>query len=265
MAPMLAVAADSPVTAAQPPRLWQAVLINGFSIGHARREQIGAITRLWIQADPSAGYVDVPTLDIAHFEQEEVEMAPVVPTSSAFVASTAAPPSYGFRMNGQSNVESLVAAAGSKHQIDPDFVASVVRAESGFNPRAVSPKGARGLMQLMPSTAAELGVQNSFDPATNVDGGTRYLRGLLDQYQGDAARALAAYNAGPHRVMQYGGVPPYRETRAYVSRVIREYNRKKIAADPSLAISNRGIAKKQGKQSVKAASLPQASPAGGAQ
>ena len=105
----------------------------------------------------------------------------------------------------------------------------MIRAESSNNPRAVSPKGAKGLMQLMPQTASALGVKDSFDPADNVDGGVRYLRDLLLQYNGDAAKALAAYNAGPHRVQQYGGVPPYRETHAYVARVINDYNRKKVA------------------------------------
>ncbi|HLI64573.1 MAG TPA: lytic transglycosylase domain-containing protein, partial [Terriglobales bacterium] len=94
---------------------------------------------------------------------------------------------------------------------------------------AVSPKGAQGLMQLMPKTALQLGVKNSFDPEDNVDGGVRYLRALLLYYNNDMVKALAAYNAGPQRVQQYHGVPPYRETRAYVARVIRDYNRKKIA------------------------------------
>jgi soluble lytic murein transglycosylase-like protein len=109
-------------------------------------------------------------------------------------------------------------------------VNSVIRAESGFNVRAVSPKGAQGLMQLMPQTASELGVHNAFDPQANVEGGTRYLRELLERYDFDLVKALAAYNAGPQRVEQYGGVPPYYETKAYVARIVRDFNKKKLAA-----------------------------------
>ena len=106
----------------------------------------------------------------------------------------------------------------------------------GFNVRAVSPKGAQGLMQLMPRTATELGVRNVFDPQANVEGGTRYLRELLERYNFDLVKALAAYNAGTHRVEQYGGVPPYYETKAYVARIVRDYNKKlaaKNAAQPA--------------------------------
>jgi soluble lytic murein transglycosylase-like protein len=229
VATALFIAFSAPMQAADvaanpaPQRGWYAVLGNGFSVRHLRREEMGLNTRLWL--DSNSGYVDVPTSQIVRYEQEEVAPPSVTPPPA--VASAASPPS----------VTELISAAGNKHQIDPDFVASVIRAESGFNPRAVSPKGARGLMQLMPQTAAKLGVQNSFDPGANIDGGTRYLRGLLEQYNGDAVRALAAYNAGPQRVTQYGGVPPYHETRAYVARVIRDFNQKKIAADPSLAKS----------------------------
>ncbi len=98
------------------------------------------------------------------------------------------------------------------------------------NPKAVSRKGAQGLMQLMPTTATKLGVKDSFDPEQNVNGGTQFLRELLVKYNGDAAKALAAYNAGPQRVQQYHGVPPYRETRQYVAQVIRDFNRRKAAA-----------------------------------
>ena len=199
-----------------------AVLNNGFSIRHVRREVIGENTRLYPSSDDTS-YVDVPTANIVRFEQEEV--APASPPEPQ--PQRAAAPTLTLR--------ETVEEASTRQQIDPDFIASVIHAESGGNARAVSPKGARGLMQLMPQTAAKLGVEDSFDPAANVDGGTRYLRELLEQYHGDAVRALAAYNAGPHRVDQYRGVPPYRETRAYVSRIIRDYNKKKLAQNPSLA------------------------------
>ena len=101
---------------------------------------------------------------------------------------------------------------------------SVIHAESGFNSHAVSPKGARGLMQLMPGTANQLGVNDAFDPQSNVTGGSRYLRELLERYNFDLVKALAAYNAGPERVEQYRGVPPFRETHAYVARIVHEYN-----------------------------------------
>jgi soluble lytic murein transglycosylase-like protein len=126
-------------------------------------------------------------------------------------------------------VADAVSGSSQRYHLDPDLVNSVIRAESAFNPRAVSNKGAQGLMQLMPQTANNLGVRNAFDPETNVDAGTRYLRELLERYNFDLIKALAAYNAGPHRVEQYGGVPPYRETHAYVSRIIRDFNKKKIA------------------------------------
>ena len=94
----------------------------------------------------------------------------------------------------------------------------LIRAESGFNPRALSPKGAQGLGQLMPGTARDLGVRDAWDPAQNLDGAARYFTAQLERF-GDVSLALAAYNAGPHRVVQYGGVPPYRETRAYVAKI----------------------------------------------
>jgi len=128
------------------------------------------------------------------------------------------------------DLNQVVSAASGRYRLDPDLVNSVIRAESGFNVRAVSRKGAQGLMQLMPGTASQLGVPNAFDPEANVDGGTRYLRELLERYNFDLVKALAAYNAGPHRVEQYGGVPPYYETRAYVARIVRDFNRKKAAA-----------------------------------
>lgn len=187
-----------------------AVLHNGFSIRHERSEVIGSVTRLFITADGS-NYVDVPTADIDHFEKAANPAA--LPPSSRAGAS----------------LSDVVDRASSRQHLDPDLVTSVIRAESDFNPHAVSPKGAQGLMQLMPGTASQLGVDNAFDPKANVEGGTRYLRALIERYNFDLKKALAAYNAGPQRVSQYGGVPPYRETQAYVARIIRDFNRKKLA------------------------------------
>jgi hypothetical protein len=112
-----------------------------------------------------------------------------------------------------------VEQASALHQVSPDLVRSVIAAESEFDQWAVSSKGARGLMQLMPATARRLGVADSFDARQNIFGGTQYLRMLLDQFGGDVALALAAYNAGPNAVLRYGGIPPYRETRGYVQKV----------------------------------------------
>jgi soluble lytic murein transglycosylase-like protein len=122
------------------------------------------------------------------------------------------------------DLRDLAAAVARRHGLDPDLVMAVVSVESGFRPQAVSPKGAQGLMQLMPKTASSLGVADAFDPAQNLDGGTRHLGQLLTLYGGDLTRALAAYNAGEGAVHRHGGVPPYRETRAYVKRVLERYH-----------------------------------------
>src|SRR5271169_5695700 len=187
-------------------------LRNGFSIRHQRHETVGDTTRLYMDAAPDSGYIDVPTAEIESFET-----APPTPEEAAAQAQK------------PQDLNSIVSSASARNQVDADFIASVIRAESANNPRAVSPKGAQGLMQLMPQTASMLGVKNSFDPVENVDGGVRYLRDLLVLYNNDMVKALAAYNAGPQRVQQYKGLPPYRETHAYVARVIKDYNRKKLA------------------------------------
>jgi hypothetical protein len=121
------------------------------------------------------------------------------------------------------DVRALAAGVARRHGLDPGLVLAVVAVESGFRPAAVSPKGARGLMQLMPGTAAELGVGDALDPGANLDGGVRYLAALLARYDGDVRLALAAYNAGQRAVERHDGVPPYAETRAYVERVLRLY------------------------------------------
>ena len=195
-----------------------AILRNGFSIRHERRETVGSMTRLYLETDKGS-YVDIETAQIERFENDLAPTISVAPPSIA----TPPPPAKPKSLN------EVINAISDRHHIDPDFISSVIHAESGFNARAVSPKGAQGLMQLMPQTASKLGVSNAFDPGANVEGGTRYLSELLERYNFDVVKALAAYNAGPGRVEQYRGVPPYYETRTYVARIVRDYNRKKLA------------------------------------
>ncbi len=121
-------------------------------------------------------------------------------------------------------------AAAKRYNVDADLIISVIAVESNFDPKAVSRKNAHGLMQLLPETAAQLGVKNIDDPAENIDAGTRYLRDLLQKYNNDLALALAAYNAGPDKVQLYGRVPPYAETISYVRRVKSGYATSKSKA-----------------------------------
>jgi soluble lytic murein transglycosylase-like protein len=127
----------------------------------------------------------------------------------------------------EGDLRSLAVAAAERHGLDPELVLAVVGVESAFRPEAVSPKGAQGLMQLMPRTAASLGVEDALDPEQNLDGGVRHLGSLLALYGGDLERALAAYNAGEGAVARHGGIPPFRETREYVKRVLHRYERAK--------------------------------------
>jgi hypothetical protein len=119
--------------------------------------------------------------------------------------------------------ETEIKDAAERYQVPVKLVSAVIRAESGFNPRAVSPKGAQGLMQLMPKTASMLGVRNSFDPGQNIDGGVRHLRAMIDRFPHSLTLAIAAYNAGERPVAQYGAIPPYPETQDYVAKVLRFY------------------------------------------
>jgi len=136
------------------------------------------------------------------------------------------------------DVPVLLAKAGAQHNIDVELLASLVKAESGGHAKAVSHAGAQGLMQLMPATARDLGVADSFKPEQNINGGTAYLDALLTRYNNNLALALAAYNAGPGAVDRYHGIPPYRETRAYVVRVMNEFKRRKLASTATVTASN---------------------------
>jgi soluble lytic murein transglycosylase-like protein len=198
-------------------------LHNGFSYDCARREALDAThVRLFLpttssSAADSTNFIDLPTEAIAAVETLPDPVAPAAPPS-------AAPPPAEIP-----DVPTLLSQAGAQHNIDVDLLASVVHAESGGRANAVSRAGARGLMQLMPGTAQQLGVEDAFRPDQNIAGGSTYLDNLLTRYHDNLALALAAYNAGPVAVDHYRGIPPYRETRAYVARVMTEFKRRKLA------------------------------------
>ena len=132
----------------------------------------------------------------------------------------------------RTEIEHLIEQTAARHKVDPALVRAVIAQESGYHSRATSRKGAQGLMQLMPATARDLGVKNSYDAGQNIDGGVRYLRALLEKYKGDLDRALAAYNAGEGAVQRANGVPNFAETRAYVRRVTDNYFRASTGRQP---------------------------------
>ncbi len=187
-------------------------LKNGQRLHVTGYQLLGEKYRLQI----AGGIVEVRVEEVVSIEPEDT-FAPVPP--QIVVAATAP-----FR--------EIVKAAAARYNVDADLITSVIAAESNFDPKAVSKRNARGLMQLLPETAAQFGVQNIFDPAENIDAGTHFLRDLLQRYNNDLVLALAAYNAGPERVQQFGRVPPYAETTSYVRRVKRAYEKSKAGFSP---------------------------------
>ncbi len=181
-----------------------AVLRNGQRLhitGYERRE---ATLRLHV----SGGSVELRPEDLVAIEPEELFPAPANPPLNVPFGK-------------------IIRAAARKHGVDEHLIVGIIAAESNFNPRAVSRKRAQGLMQLLPATAGRYAVANVFDPEQNIDAGTRYFKELLGRYNHDLTLALAAYNAGPESVEQYGGIPPFAETRAYVRRVTQKLKERK--------------------------------------
>lgn len=245
-----------------------AVLKNGFSIRFEHKEQSGNVTRLYtgagyvdIASDQIASY-EVEEAPIVATPQPTTTAPASVPATKPAAVPVAKPQAVAPKaavnraaahtvtpqaahaqaipvqvqpvavsnqVGPTADLDQLIREASLKNRLDPDFVSSVIKAESNYRATAISKKGARGLMQLMPATASELGVTDPFDPRMNVEAGAAHLSALLEKYHDDPIRALAAYNAGPHRVKQYNGVPPYRETRAYISKIVRDFNAKKRA------------------------------------
>jgi len=198
-----------------------AVLENGFRMRIDRHERAGEMMRLYTAGD---AFIELPASSVASFEAEDyVPPPPPVPAPAAVappVAVAPAPPA-------PKTPQELVEQAALRHGLPPQFVHQVAKAESAYRQNAISPKGAIGIMQLMPQTAAALNV-DPYDAEQNVEAGTKILRDLLLQYKDhpdQVKRALAAYNAGPGAVQKYKGVPPYRETQLYVHRIIEAYRK----------------------------------------
>jgi soluble lytic murein transglycosylase-like protein len=197
------------LSAAPAARAEIALLANGQTFKVDRHRAEGDLVWLSLR---SGGEIALPAGNIRGYVPDEV-----VEEVEAAAAQALA------RAGSTEELRRLAVDAARRHGVDPDLVLAVAGIESAFQPRAVSPKGAQGLMQLMPATARDLGVKDPLDPVANLDGGTRYLRDLIALYEGDLTKALAAYNAGPGAVARHQGVPPYKETQDYVKKVLRRY------------------------------------------
>jgi soluble lytic murein transglycosylase-like protein len=221
VAPLAVLAALAP----QARSAEQATLANGFALRCDHHAQVEGRVRLYLSQSEDS-YIEFPPAEVVTFE---IVPDPPAPETSAAPAVALATNSLAHLTPG--DLHEMLTQAGAVHNIDVDLLASVVKAESGGNIHAVSRAGAQGLMQLMPGTASSLGVKDSFQPDQNVRGGSAYLDWLLTRYHDNLSLALAAYNAGPAAVDKYHGIPPYSETRAYVARVIHEFNRRVLARE----------------------------------
>ena len=219
----LAIMAVAPVARAGE----RVTLSNGFEIDCHHHVQVENQIRLYFSAGEN-NYIERHPEDIASIET--VPDPPAPPELKQTAPAASPKPNLDGELS-QADLSELLARASRERNLNVDLLASLVKAESGGDAHAVSRAGARGLMQLMPGTANELGVTDSFKPDQNVSGGTTYLDALLTRYHDNLALALAAYNAGPAAVDKYHGSPPYHETRAYVARVIHEFNRLVLARE----------------------------------
>lgn len=183
----------------------------------------GAEIFKYVDRDGVVHYTNAPT----YGQSTPVSLPPLTQANfRKFFPSVQYRPSYPLTpLANQQEYEAHIRLTCKYYGLDCNLVKAVIRAESGFNPQAVSPKGAMGLMQLMPGTSRDMGVANPFDPMQNIEGGVKYLRLMLDRFSNNTHLALAAYNAGPEAVQKHGGIPPYDETQIYVKRVIDIYNR----------------------------------------
>ena len=208
-----------------------ALLHNGFRLHADRHEVEGGKVRLF----SNGGVTELPLASIAEFETEEaIESTAIARAAQFAVAPAVVPVIVSIKSPAiLATPQELAGLAARKFALPESFVRSVMKAESGFKPAALSPKGAIGLMQLMPGTAQALGV-NPKDPRQNAEGGARYLRDLLAKYEDNPDQvllALAAYNAGPGAVERFHGVPPYRETREYILRVLKNWDRRAVVTE----------------------------------
>lgn len=191
-----------------------AILRNGFTLQHDHHDVRGAVVRLYF-TEKEDSFADFPIEEISGYEKLETAERPIKAQTAKAAERSAMP------------LEEIVNSVSASHRIDPDLIRSMIRVESGFDTNAISPKGARGLMQLMPRTAKSLGVGDAFDAKANIEGGTQYIDDLLSMFDDDVVKALAAYNAGPERVNRYHGVPPFQETQRYVARILSDFRRQK--------------------------------------
>lgn len=199
-------------------------LSNGFDLICDHRGIAGDHVRLYLDAG-SANFIEVAPGEIVASEPITLPQ-PATPKSTVSAAAKLQEPRTSEPILTRAELHQMMSDAGAAHDLNADLLASIVREESGGRAHAVSRAGAQGLMQLMPGTAAQLGVENAFAPGENIRGGTAYLDSLLKRYHENLAFALAAYNAGPAAVDRWHGIPPYRETQLYVARVIHEFNRR---------------------------------------